>query len=125
EALQGSRLILEVETESGLRRAERDFSKPMRSEGSVAFALRLLLRSVCLREPVEALAAEIPELRPAARRQASLYRVGEAPARRECEPSLEPLRAKFGEGALRLASQIEQPRSRLVLRAWKEGLGWI
>ncbi|MFN3683726.1 MAG: hypothetical protein ACK41F_07285, partial [Fimbriimonadaceae bacterium] len=86
---------------------------------------RLLWRSMDVREPVEALAAEIPELKPSDRRQATLYRVGAASRGEQAEPALAPLLAKFGEHAVRSASQLEQPRSKRVLRAWKEGLGWI
>ncbi|MCA1946983.1 MAG: DNA polymerase Y family protein [Armatimonadetes bacterium] len=123
--LQGTRLSLTLETESGAQTRQRDFAKPMRSEASVLFALRLLWRSMDVREPVEALAAEIPELKPSDRRQASLYRVGAANHGEQTEPALAPLLAKFGEHAVRPASQLEQTRSKRVLRAWKEGLGWI
>ncbi|MEJ5171960.1 MAG: hypothetical protein WHU10_13315, partial [Fimbriimonadales bacterium] len=124
EDLQGTRLSLAVETASGVHRGQRDFAKPMQSETSVRFALGLLWRAMEVREPVEALAAEIPELQPSSRRQASLYRIG-AEGREEADRVLAPLLAKFGEHAVRPASQLEQSRSKRVLKAWREGLGWI
>lgn len=70
-------------------------------------------------EPVEDVRVVVPDLRRVASVQRSLDQRGG-----EAAPAVREVRAMYGESSLQKASEIELPRRRQVLRAWRDATGW-
>jgi hypothetical protein len=116
---------------------QRKFSKPLANRLSALSSLKLLVhdalpqisgrleergdRVVCLR-------AQALHLEPVRSRQETL---GLRQVEREPNPNahdptrvLDAVQSKFGDNAVRVASQLPEPRRKAVLRAWREATGW-
>jgi len=118
----GARVIVRIETESGVRERERTFSRPIRTLREVAAALRLTLGEPG--EAVHALAVRLPDLKKPPARQSNLYLAGRSGEDRAAVQAIEGLRGAFGDGAILLASEKAEPRRVRVLRAWRHATGW-
>ncbi|MCW5942344.1 MAG: hypothetical protein KIS66_08940 [Fimbriimonadaceae bacterium] len=122
---QGASLTLVLELEDGTsERRERTFAKPLRSPASLLMALSLLA-DPAPETPIVALRAILPDLRPAERRQTNLNGLYVASERAAgSDEAMRQIRGVFGDGAIRLAREVEVTRRQRLLQAWKHATGW-
>ncbi len=120
---QGRRLELILTFEDDDRVSlERTFMRPIHDARSAFNALNLLVENRA-ESPIESVCATVRDLEHADRRQLEFGRI--AVSREIADsPEMRSIRSTFGEGVIQMASQVEMPRRKRVLRAWKEATGW-
>jgi nucleotidyltransferase/DNA polymerase involved in DNA repair len=122
----GERAELFLEHADGsVTRVRRTFSKPVATAMHALSAMRLMLPHPP-EKPVEAARLRLPEIRRARRVQLGLQ--GErsrADSRASTEAAVDHVRAVFGDGAIRLGSEVAEPRWKKVRRAWSAANGWV
>lgn len=129
EGRQSSNMELIVEMEdSTIHINERSFTKPIYSFVSALAALRLLFPDLTAPEEetearcgFAALRVTLTEIEPIRQRQHLLI---EAKTRPAVKSAVHYIQNTFGEGAIKLASQVEVPRRERVLREWRHATGW-
>lgn len=127
---QSRRLELMLESELQSRRASRTFTKPIADGRSALAALKLLFREAIEArqledgEAIEAVRAIARPLEPCDRRQSSLLGVP-APSRSMPTQALQSVQRLFGQQAVKVASDVVEPRRKLLLKAWKDATGWL
>jgi len=122
--LQGAEVRLYAELESGrIVAAKRRFQKAVRCERSAVSALRLLVPA--FDEPVVRLRVVLPNLTRAPRVQRDLLNVMPISQKEtSAEAALKSLAAVYGDKAVQTAGEIVVPRRVLVLREWRDAMGW-
>ncbi|MBX7132364.1 MAG: hypothetical protein K1X67_06775 [Fimbriimonadaceae bacterium] len=140
--LQGKEVVLSFDFEDGSSMTtERLFVKPLYSVASTTTALLTLFRSLdqeLLAGGVTQIRVRLPRLKRVVSRQVSLAsadprlallrpsshrkmnREGPTPA----EIGLREAQQSFPEGTIQRASDVEEPRRKKVLRAWRYATGW-
>lgn len=122
--MQGSTVELQVETEDGgCLRMERRFTKQIRNPISALWAFRLLLQDPP-EVPVASLRVSLVHLERVRHRQSELNGLDPGCQRHEARSAVNYVRTVFGDGSVKLASEVEVPRRVRVLREWQSATGW-
>jgi DNA polymerase-4 len=142
---QGSLVELSIETEDGRAVGQtRRFTRPLHDLSTVLAALRALFpllskegKGVTMRDGSADEFLDTADHRPDAVssmrivvRDLEFVRPGQkfffepTSASRQSEAAVSEIRNTYGEGAVRLASEIELSRRQRVLREWREATGW-
>lgn len=126
--LQGTALSAVVQVEEGLPMSvEREFTKPMHTEREVLTGLRLLLEPVLAsaESGVLAIRIQMPRLQHVRKIQTTLdARLPKKERAASSASAFQHIRKVFGDHAIEVASQIAEPRRKLLMRTWKEATGW-
>lgn len=127
--LEGSHLKVWIEhEEASTTMMERTFTKPMQTWRSILAGLKavsfpsLLVADGSCRG-VEQVRVQMPNLTKAKRRQTDLYGALAEKAAGNAT-ALSQVRQVFGDYAVRLASEVVEPRRKRLLKVWKDATGW-
>jgi nucleotidyltransferase/DNA polymerase involved in DNA repair len=120
----GEVLEIWLEDEGGeIVRLSRKFSKPIGSIPSLLVALRLLCGT--MQKPIARIRIQIPNLKKANRVQKTLDNFTAMGAKQDAnKTAVAHVKAAFGDRAIQLASEVHQPRWKLVRKAWGSANGW-
>ncbi len=122
QSVEGAKVRLTLEFEEGPPKTlARTFAKPVRCPRTAFMALRLMLEGQIDR-PLTAIRILLPELRKVQTYQPSLFDAAKVETR--IQPALNHVRTVFGDKAIELGTQREEPRRVKVLRMWKHATGW-
>lgn len=124
KCVQTAKLRLKLERDDGrTERLARTFAKPMRCPRSVLSALRLLI-APALTAPVAALHAWLPDLERTRLTQPTFLNAAIDREQAKSAAAVHELRTVFGDGSVKLGSELALPRRVRVLREWKHATGW-
>jgi DNA polymerase-4 len=120
--LSGADMVVWIEREGGAReRRERSFVKSLQSSRAILTGLRLMLPPPI--EHVVGIRVALSNLCKSKRKQLDLYgSIAEKTTSKA--QAISQLRNAFGHQALLSGSDIQEPRRKRVLRAWKDATGW-
>ncbi|MBI1756874.1 MAG: hypothetical protein HYR64_07195 [Fimbriimonas ginsengisoli] len=120
----GNQLQLVFEHEDGsLTRLARRYTKPIGSPGSLWAAISMMLAKMP-EKPVVAVRARLPDLSAPRATQSDLAGLPSQKASSPALAALTHLRTVFGDQAVKLASEVEEPRRTKLRRAWRKANGW-
>jgi DNA polymerase IV len=120
---QGSEISLTIEGDGCIRQFARKFTKPMQAPRSLYASLKLILKEA-LRDSDEGVVSfrvRMPNLTPSLRTQGSLLQTKKGVSEKD---AFHAVRTALGDSAVRRASEITEPRRKLVLRYLKDVSGW-
>lgn len=122
QSVEGAKVRLTLEFEEGPPKTfVRTFAKPVRCPRSAFMAVRLMLECQIDR-PLATIRIFLPKLRKVQTYQPSLFDSAKIETR--IQPALNHVRTVFGDKAIELGAQREEPRRVKVLRMWKHATGW-
>lgn len=122
QSVEGAKVRLTLEFEDGPPKTfARTFAKPVKCSRSAFMGLRLMLEGQIDR-PLAAIRILLPDLRKVQTYQPSLFDAAKVETR--IQPALNHVRTVFGDKAIELGTQREEPRRVKVLRMWKHATGW-
>jgi len=102
----------------------RNFSKHLHSPGGLLSGLALMTRELPDGEIV-GIRVRLREMHKSSRVQQSLHSINAKTERNSSVVhALSLVKSTFGENVILLGSEIEEPRRKRVLRAWKDATGW-
>jgi len=121
----GKTIELAFEFEDGPpERRRRTFAREIGNAAGARAALALLAAKPP-ETPAIAIFARMPDLRRSAPKQRTLEsRIAREAADDSRDAALERVRATFGDRAIAKAAEVEIPRRRRVLQAWRDATGW-
>jgi DNA polymerase-4 len=123
--LKGESIVVLLETEAGIEKRTRTFTRSLQSVGSVFSAIALTLVPLPT-EPLLSITVRLPQLKPAERVQLDLGTGGRSRSDADAgvNAAFRHVRSVFGDASIQLASRVEEPRRKRVLQAWRNVTGW-
>jgi len=122
---EGGEVHLFVEFEERTERSFKQLAKPAQKAETLRVVLEHLLGKVELSEPVIAVRAMMPKLKPAGVRQYA-FEPSTKPRERQkvAETTLLRIQTAYGSASVQKASEVEVSRRIQVMRAWQNATGW-
>ncbi|CAN5523909.1 hypothetical protein BH11ARM1_BH11ARM1_14620 [soil metagenome] len=118
---QASNIELKIDTELDPQTSKRRFTRPCHNAATLLPALRALRSSQPTDHPVTGIHVTLSEVERARSDQLNLCIVR---PNVNVDQTLKSLQNVFGEGTVKLASQVEISRRKRVLKEWRDASGW-
>ena len=123
--LFGARLRLTVEFEGAPMVAlERLFTKPLHDRRSIFFAVKRMVSTLPLDQPIKGFRVALPELERRIRHQHSFDSLMIKEKVDRAETALKCVRKSFGDLSIVTGDQVKIPRRQRVLKEWRDATGW-
>ncbi len=104
----------------------KDFKKPLQSYLSLNLASKQLIENISLDQNISTIRIVLPNLQTTTATQLTLQTTRLAKERiKEADTAFQVINHAFGDGSVQRASDMEIPRRKAVLQAWKRATGWV